>query len=83
MKEVRALLKALLDANFFEQRNVLDRGMTRHKEWYRLTLHYQEREHSVHFDGNRFAAELLGLASTVRTIAYRDFWEPKLLPETP
>jgi hypothetical protein len=64
-----ALLERMLAMQFFEQRDVLDRGMTRHAQSFRITLTHDGREHRVHFDGNRFAADLQALANTIQSIA--------------
>jgi hypothetical protein len=63
-----ALLERMLAMCFFEQRNVLDRGMTRHAQSFRISLTHGGREHSVHFDGNRFAADLQDLASAIQAL---------------
>jgi hypothetical protein len=81
VREVTKILEQMLSLNFFELGNVLDRGMTRHKESYQLTLQYAGREHSVLFDGNRFAGDLQDVAASVRTAAHYDLWEPKLRPD--
>lgn len=67
--DVLALLDRMLAMQFFEQRDVLDRGMTRHAQSFRIMLTHGGREHSVHFDGNRFAAELQNLASAIQAVA--------------
>jgi hypothetical protein len=81
-QEVNEILERMLSLNFFELRNVLDRGMTRHRESYQLTLRYAGREHTVDFDGNRFAGDLQDVAADVRSVAHYDLWEPKIPPDT-
>jgi hypothetical protein len=76
-QEILELLERMLAMRFFELRDVLDRGMTRHPRSFRIMLCHEGREHSVHFDANRFAAELQALMSMIQTIAHDDFWEPK------
>jgi hypothetical protein len=66
------LLERMLAMRFFELRDVLDRGMTRHPQSFRITLRHEGQEHSVRFDANRFAAELQALMSTIQTIAHVD-----------
>ena len=65
---VQALIERMLREGFLEQRDVLDRGLTRHQESLRITLEHEGQEHSVHFDGNRFAASLHDLAAAIRAL---------------
>jgi hypothetical protein len=76
-QELLKLVEQMLNLNFFELRDVFDRGTTRHEQSYRLSLHHLGRDHSVGFDDNRFAVDLQNIAGKIREIAHRDSWEPK------
>jgi len=70
-EEVQALVARMLGEGFLEQRDVLDRGLTRHKESFRISLEHGGEEHEVHFDGNRFAEHLRVLADAIRALVDR------------